>query len=396
MSRSVSLFFYAGDFDEVMRREAQGQAHEYATHPHVARLVNRLADDDWTVRVYSFRNASFSEDRPRERVHTVKLAGKAYDDDKTLVDAVLADNSDILVPHFPNTALLRACLDRGKPVMLGMANSYNRTGLRGFKDRFVVRKALSDKRIGLIANHCWPSTAALERIGISPDRLVPWDIPKVRDPISVPPKNLPGEGTPLLAYVGAISAEKGVGDIISAVAILKARGVDVVLQIAGAGEIEAMRDLASRKGVSENVVFLGKISNDDVNDLFERASIALIPSQHRFPEGLPLTFFEAIASRTPVITSDHPMLRAVTEGIDGTHAFPEKDAEKCADLIAMLLADAREYHKASLAATQVWDRLNLSADWGTLLWEFINNGPSSGWIDRHKWSRLKLHLKDRM
>ena len=36
----------------------------------------------------------------------------------------------------------------------------------------------------------------------------------------------------------------------------------------------------------------------------------VVPSQHAYPEGLPMTIYDAYCSRSPLIASDHPMFRS--------------------------------------------------------------------------------------
>ena len=38
--------------------------------------------------------------------------------------------------------------------------------------------------------------------------------------------------------------------------------------------------------------------------------IVIVPSRHDYPEGLPMTIYEALAMRTPLVVSDHPMIKA--------------------------------------------------------------------------------------
>jgi len=40
------------------------------------------------------------------------------------------------------------------------------------------------------------------------------------------------------------------------------------------------------------------------------ADAIVIPSRHEYPEGLPLTIYEALAARTPIVASDHQCFSA--------------------------------------------------------------------------------------
>ena len=51
---SVSIYFYAGDFADVLRRHGEGRQQIYQTHDEVARLVHELLEANYKVNFYSF------------------------------------------------------------------------------------------------------------------------------------------------------------------------------------------------------------------------------------------------------------------------------------------------------------------------------------------------------
>ena len=55
--KSVAIFFYAGDFVDVLRRHAAGMEQIYATHDEVARLVLDLRAKEVDVTIYSYVGA---------------------------------------------------------------------------------------------------------------------------------------------------------------------------------------------------------------------------------------------------------------------------------------------------------------------------------------------------
>ena len=72
-----------------------------------------------------------------------------------------------------------------------------------------------------------------------------------------------------------------------------------------------MRSLGAKLKISSLLNFLGLVGNNDVFSMMTAADLIVVPSRTAYPEGFPLTMFEAIASRTPIVCSDHPMLRPV-------------------------------------------------------------------------------------
>ena len=56
------------------------------------------------------------------------------------------------------------------------------------------------------------------------------------------------------------------------------------------------------------------------------ATLVCVPSRHEFPEGFPQTLTEALAARTPVVASDHPVFTRVLRDGEGVRYFPAGNA----------------------------------------------------------------------
>jgi glycosyltransferase involved in cell wall biosynthesis len=94
-------------------------------------------------------------------------------------------------------------------------------------------------------------------------------------------------------YVGRLSREKGVSTLIRATAEARCR-----LLVAGAGPaLEEMRSLAER--LDADVVFLGFLTADMLNDVIRRARCVVLPSE--WYENAPMSLLEAYALGKPVI-----------------------------------------------------------------------------------------------
>ncbi len=92
-----------------------------------------------------------------------------------------------------------------------------------------------------MGNHNLNASRSLEAIGVSPAKIVPWDWLPVVTPDAFAPKYLGASGTRQLVYVGTIAQAKGIGDILEAIAALKARKMDVRLKLAGRGHMDSSR-----------------------------------------------------------------------------------------------------------------------------------------------------------
>lgn len=147
-------------------------------------------------------------------------------------------------------------------------------------------------------------------------------------------------------YVGRLVADKGVAELIKAIALLRERGRDVHLRVAGDGpDRQALASLASDSGIPDHVRFLGALPQEELPDLYRRATLVAVPS---FREGLGLTAIEAMACGCPVVASDIPSLREIiSDGRTGLLAKPG-DTNDLARAVEAVLDD--ESLRESLAS----------------------------------------------
>ncbi|MGE4046816.1 MAG: glycosyltransferase family 4 protein [Acetobacteraceae bacterium] len=101
-----------------------------------------------------------------------------------------------------------------------------------------------------------------------------------------------------LVFVGNLLRDKGVSDLLEAMAQPALRDANVTLTLAGGGEIAYFRDMAERLGLSSRVFFTGWIDQTSVRETLVQADALVLPS---YNEGLPLVVIEALASRVPAI-----------------------------------------------------------------------------------------------
>ena len=383
MGGSASIYFFAGDFADVLRRHAEGAEQTYATHDECAQLFKGLLDAGVELTIHSFVTPEAREERPLDGLRIVSLGARGYADSGLLREAVAKDKSDAIVAHFPNRELLRAVIETKRRSMAVLANSYNRRGPKAWLERRRVAKLLNSPAFELVSNHCLPATNHLASFGVDRAKLIAWDVPHRFDPKDAAPKTLVQGRSFKAAFAGAIRADKGVADLIRAAAQLKGDGIELECSFAGSGEIEEMQALGRQLGVSDKLNFRGLVPNGEVFDLFRTADVVVVPSHREYTEGFPLTMFEAIGSRTPIVCSDHPMFVPVLK--DGVHAavFPGGDSSAFADALRRVLTDPELYARLSANADATWAALKGPADWRTMLTKWILEGRRSAWIDQH-------------
>ncbi|WP_294039637.1 glycosyltransferase family 4 protein [Sphingomonas sp.] len=104
-------------------------------------------------------------------------------------------------------------------------------------------------------------------------------------------------GAPTIVALGRLSAEKGFGILIEALAQLQ----EAKLRLVGDGPQRAvLTALADRLGVSERVTFVGELPPEQVRAELRAADIFCLPS---FSEGLPVSIMEAMAAGVPVVAT---------------------------------------------------------------------------------------------
>ena len=382
VGRSVAIFFYAGDFTDVLRRHAAGEQQIYATHGEVALLIEDLRAAGVRVTIYSYLTPRPNDESPIDGVRVVSL-GATADSPGGLAAAVEAVDADTIIAHFAYPELVIAAIASGKRVFVGMANSYNERGIKQSLRRWRIARLLNNDRVRMITNHCLPATEHLAQIGVARHKLVPWDVPHRFKPADHKAKTFVPKNRYQVAYAGSIAELKGVGDLIRAMALLDRQGLTLTASFAGLGEIEAMQALADSLGLGNRVTFSGIIGNDDVFKMFRDADIVAVPSRTAYPEGFPLTMFEALASRSPIVCTDHPMFRPVLSDGSNCAVFKSGDVDGFAAAMKRVLTSPALYQQLSDSAEETWASLRGPADWRTLLTKWVTEGEHSPWLKPH-------------
>jgi glycosyltransferase involved in cell wall biosynthesis len=152
---------------------------------------------------------------------------------------------------------------------------------------------------------------------------------------------LEGLEHPVVGYVGRLVPEKGVADLIDAMANVRARTGHGSVLIVGDGPASAeVRDHAHRSGVPAH--FTGAVAHDRVPEFFASMDIVAIPS-HTTPgwkEQFGRIVIEANAAGVPVVASNSGELPQTVAATGGGVVFPEGDVDSLASEIIRLDGDA--------------------------------------------------------
>jgi glycosyltransferase involved in cell wall biosynthesis len=156
----------------------------------------------------------------------------------------------------------------------------------------------------------------------------------VRRPPELPAPAAP-RSPPVVAAMGRFVAKKGFEVFIDALARLREQGVAFRGVLAGAGELEAeLKARAAARGLNHVLSFPGWIS--DKTAFFRETDIFCFTSSH---DVCPVVLLEAFIHAKPVILTDCPGPREISDdGVDSL-LFPIDDAGALAAGIAGLIAD---------------------------------------------------------
>ncbi len=220
-------------------------------------------------------------------------------------------------------------------------------GLRGglmlrFK-RFALRRATA-----VTVNSSATETAVLEIApGLQSIHRIPMGVSVPVSPTDADAATLRNRfrrgGGPLLVFVGRLVEEKGISDLIRAVALLVAELPDATVMILGDGQERAdMEALASRLDVSDRVHFLGWVESEEVPAYLAAADIFVGPSKRAangWVEAQGLTFVEAMLARTPVIATRSGGIPDAVRHEETGLLVPEGRPDEIAAAIRRLVAD---------------------------------------------------------
>lgn len=123
-----------------------------------------------------------------------------------------------------------------------------------------------------------------------------------------------------LLFVGSLEPRKNLTTLIKALEILKEQDIAIPLVLTGpkGWKNKNFKDLISDSSVAENVCHKGFVSDEELRRLYSESAAVIFPSLY---EGFGLPVLEALASRTPVLTSRGTVMESIL-GECGTYFDP--------------------------------------------------------------------------
>ena len=234
------------------------------------------------------------------------------------------------------------------------AYEFGSRALRGYADRLHGRIAVS-----AAARHF------IDRYFPGDYKVIPNGVDITRFQSAVPLTRWQ-DGRRNVLFVGRFEPRKGVLDMLKAFRVLRRAGHDdarLLLVGGGPQEREARRYVATRR--LRGVEFLGRVSDDERNQLFRTADVYVSPATGR--ESFGIVLLEAMAAGAPIVASDiHGYKGVVRRGREAL-LVPPKDHDALAGAIGRVLSDpalARAMSEAGpLRAEEFsWPRVTAKVD----------------------------------
>jgi phosphatidylinositol alpha-1,6-mannosyltransferase len=282
----------------------------------------------------------------RSRVNQAKLPALVAAEWAAVARRVARGRYDLVHAHWllPQ-GLVSTAVPRGVPVV-ATAHGGDVFGLQG---RGLARaKRLALVRADAVTANSSFTEAALRRL--APDlgevARIPMGVdtapPDADEVASLRAGHRRGDG-PLVVYAGRLVEEKGVDDLLRAVAELAARRPDTTALVLGDGQDRvALEQLAADLGVAGRVAFGGWAAPSTVAAALAAADVVAAPSRQGpdgWVEAQGLTVVEAMAAGTPVVaTRSGGVGDAVVDGDTGL-LVDERSPDQLADAIERLATD---------------------------------------------------------
>ncbi len=147
------------------------------------------------------------------------------------------------------------------------------------------------------------------------------------------------DSSPLeIVYLGRIEPNKGTDDMLAAAEIMRDRGDDFILHLAGKEQEEGRYIPRFEQALGQRFRYEGIVSGKSKEALLRRCHVFLLPSLY---EGLPISLLECMSYGMAPVTTDVGSISTVVDDGENGLLVGLKDPKGIADAIASLHADRR-------------------------------------------------------
>ena len=113
------------------------------------------------------------------------------------------------------------------------------------------------------------------------------------------------------------------------------------------------------------------MTNTNIVPAMHEVDFVVVPSRREYPEAVPITIYEALASRTPLIVSDHPMFVPNIIDQESVLVFRAGDASNLAENLDILATRPDLYARLAAVGPKALESLRLPVEWTMLIDHWI-------------------------
>ena len=290
----------------------------------------------------------------------IALAGRALTDRRTEIVHIHTASYNSFRRSALYVSLARAL---GKKVVLHIHGGGFREYCSG--DEAFVRRVLSRAHRIVALSDSWQAyfsgTLGYDNVAVVHNIIAP---PAVQE--------LPPDGRIHALFLGRLCRDKGIYDLVGAVAALPEEvRCRLTLHIGGSGEGAEMEAAIRRAGLDGCFVMEGWVDGPKKTALLNRAHFFVLPS---YVEGLPISVLEAMSHRLPVLATPVGGVPEIVGGDNGLLVEPG-DVRGLTEALARLVADAplrRRMGEASWQKVQPYLPENIERELTRLYTDLLN------------------------
>jgi glycosyltransferase involved in cell wall biosynthesis len=235
-----------------------------------------------------------------------------------------------------------------------------RTGWRrvkGLADHWFRRRPLHEADV-VFALSTFTVGQLTELMRVDPRRIrrTYWGVPPTF--LEIPRRKRPEISR--LVYFGALTEAKGVGDLLAALARMRDDGETTwELRVAGWGDEDGLRQVASELGIIGQLKFLGQLTHQELLPVLQWADLAILPSR---AESFGLAIAEAQAAGLPVISCRTGAVPEIVEnGLTGWLVEPGDPRAIASALVAARSAPEQAFRMGMAGRARVASRFTWRA-----------------------------------
>ena len=161
---------------------------------------------------------------------------------------------------------------------------------------------------------------------------------------------------PVVMYLGRLDAEKHISILVKAAAAAMQKQPFQVVIVGSGNDLDRLEDLAGELGISQHVVFTGRLDEDDKPAILREADIFVMPSPAELQS---IATLEAMASGAPIIVGNAGAVYELGEEGKNGYLFAVDDVTDLAGKLTQMLASGKKLQDMSRHSVEIAHRHDL-------------------------------------